>query len=154
MERLVTSHVVDAVAVVTNVLGPSRVEDDRGPSRTLHDGLAARVGRQRVCLVDDDLAPDELAALYGAATLVVGERFHSVLLALAAGTPAYAISYFTNKAEGMMQDLQLGEFHCRLGDVDGADIHMRSVQLVTPATRRRVHKAVGGARDALEAVMV
>jgi polysaccharide pyruvyl transferase WcaK-like protein len=146
-------ELVDAVVIVAHVLGPTAVEDDRVASRRLRDRAAAHIGPHRLRLIEDDLAPDELAALYGAAQFVIGERFHSVLLALGAGTPAYAISYFTKKASGMMADLELGEFHCELGNVDGEHMADGARALCAADTRRRVHEAAARARDRLQAAL-
>lgn len=87
------------VAVVAHTHGPTPVEDDRPLAGQLH----RRVARSTPAwLIDDDLGPAELAALYGAARLVVSVRLHGAILALTAGTPAVAVDYFTTKAAGAM----------------------------------------------------
>lgn len=100
IEQLVSAGRFSKIAIVAHAMGPLVIEDDRWPSRQLF-GLLERLG-DRIVLVEDDLSPGELAALYGAAKVLVGTRFHSVIFALAAGTPAYAISYFGPKAPGIM----------------------------------------------------
>jgi polysaccharide pyruvyl transferase WcaK-like protein len=153
MRQLLDDGLVEVVVMVAHVLGPTAVEDDRTATRHLFDHARHVLGTDRVRLVEDDLAPDELAALYGAARLVIGERFHSVLLALAAGTPAYAISYFTRKASGMMHDLGLDEFHCELREADGDRIGRGAVALCDPQTRARVDDAVSHARKTIDGAL-
>lgn len=94
---LVGARQAARVAVVAHTRGPTSVEDDRPLAAQLHRRIATSS-----CLVDDDLGPAELAALYGAARLVVSVRLHGAILALAAGTPAVAVDYFTTKAAGAM----------------------------------------------------
>lgn len=99
-EALVGSAHVERVVVVAHTHGPTPVEDDRPLAGRLHDRIAQSTAP--VALVDDDLGPAELAAVYGAARLVVSVRLHGAILALAAGTPAVAVDYFTTKAAGAM----------------------------------------------------
>lgn len=150
MARIAIDRPALRFVVVAQVLGPTRIEDDRVPARDLFEEARARLGADRVALVEDDLTPEELSAVYGAAEVVVGERFHSVLLALAAGTPAYAISYFTTKAGGIMADLGLGAFHAELADVDGDLLGRAAIALCHPDMREVVADAVAGARRTLD----
>ena len=96
------------VAVVVHTLGPTYHENDLYPSLE----LMRRIKGLPVELVNEDLLPSELAALYGEARLTVGTRFHSVILSLVGGTPAYAVSYFGPKSMGIMRDIGMEENCC------------------------------------------
>lgn len=100
ISRALSSNLTERVAIVVHTRGPLIIEDDTRPSRRLHSMLS-RFG-DKVCVIDEDLLPEELVALYSSAKLLVGTRFHSVIFALAGGTPAFAISYFGPKAHGIM----------------------------------------------------
>ena len=101
---LVTKNVVDRVALVAHTLGPTDNENDRVATRA----LSSRLKGEKFVTLEQDLRADELVALYGAARLLVGTRFHSVIFALAGGTPVYAVSYFGPKAHGIMDMLEMG----------------------------------------------
>jgi len=98
--RLRDEGVVDQVVAVAHTVGPTAVEDDRDVSHQLAQAIGAATP-----VVEQDLTAPELAALYGHAQVVVSVRLHGAVLALAAGTPTFAISYFTAKTEGVMDQL-------------------------------------------------
>jgi polysaccharide pyruvyl transferase WcaK-like protein len=117
VRRVVIDGVVDDVLVVAHTIGPTRVEDDRPISSRLVAMLRRAIPDATIGHVEEDLEPAELAALYGDAAVVVAERLHAVILAVRGGTPAYALSYFTSKAGGVMQSCGLGEFWCDAREV-------------------------------------
>jgi colanic acid/amylovoran biosynthesis protein len=90
---------VDRLVVVVQVDGPTAT--DLPVSQRLVDA----VGDPRVTLIDDDLSPRELMALYAAASFVVGTRMHSTIFAMVAGTPAVAIAVRGAKARGIYRGL-------------------------------------------------
>ncbi len=92
---------VEKVALVAHTIGPTPIEDDRLASRELF----RLVEGHDVVLIEQDLSPEEMVALYGKAQLLVGTRFHSVIFASIAGVPAYSIAYAGPKAEGIMKML-------------------------------------------------
>jgi polysaccharide pyruvyl transferase WcaK-like protein len=105
----------DRVVVVPNALHPDRLDpDDRAESHRLVGMLAEP---DRAVVIEDDLGPDELATLYGAAKLVVGTRLHSAILALIGGAPVVAVSY-SPKAEGIMGLLGLDPFVLPINTLD------------------------------------
>lgn len=104
---------IDRIALVPHVVGPTAIEDDRDPTLALAASLADCDG---VVTIDEDFSPGSIAALYGAAELVIGTRFHSVILSLVAGTPAYAISYFGPKAAGIMTMAGMSDSYTELED--------------------------------------
>lgn len=95
------------VALILNTYSPEGRGDDRAATRQLYSFIAKK---QYVRVIEDDLSPPELVALYGKARLVLGTRLHSVILALAGGTPVLAVSYLGHKTHGVMQLLGLGQF--------------------------------------------
>lgn len=97
---LLRESIVKKVAIVVHTTGPTFIEDDHIASRELYQLLQ---NENNIVLIDYDLSPEEMIALYGEAKLLVGTRFHSVIFASIAGTPAYAISYVGPKAEGIME---------------------------------------------------
>lgn len=112
MARFITgvleARLSERIVLVAHVIGPIQIEDDRLPTRRLAELIGAQVDRLEV--IDEDLTPHELIALYGSAELLVGTRFHSVIFALAGGTPAIAVSYFGPKARGIMRLLGMERF--------------------------------------------
>jgi len=87
------------VVILAHTLGPSPFEDDRIACCDLLKRLSNHNG---IYYVQEDLNPEELSAFYGCSRLVIGTRFHSIILAFVAGTPALAISYAGPKAPGIM----------------------------------------------------
>ena len=71
-----------------------------------------------VHVIDADLSPGGLAALYGMFDMLVGTRMHANILALTQGTPVVAIAY-EHKTTGIMQMLALGEWCIDIRKVEG-----------------------------------
>lgn len=93
---------VDSVVLVSQVVGPSRVEDDR----IVVSQLSRLINDPRVHILDGgQLSPSEFAGVYSRARAVVAVRLHGAILAMAGATPALAISYFTGKTAGVMEGL-------------------------------------------------
>ncbi|MDI3312498.1 MAG: polysaccharide pyruvyl transferase family protein, partial [Thermoanaerobacterium sp.] len=105
LTKLLEKKFVKKVAIVVHTLGPIEDEDDSKVSEELYALLKSL---DEVILINEDLSPEELIALYGEAKILIGTRFHSVIFASIAGTPAYAISYAGPKAEGIMRMQDLG----------------------------------------------
>jgi colanic acid/amylovoran biosynthesis protein len=106
----------ERVALVPNTWSPYGVDkDDRAVTMRVRDRLRRP---DLAVLVDEDLGPDELAALYGRAAVVLGTRLHSVILALVGGAPVVAMSYEPVKTHGVMALLGLGDFVVDLEALD------------------------------------
>jgi colanic acid/amylovoran biosynthesis protein len=103
--------------VVQNEGSHSRNEPDIGP---LRDILAAMARGEQAVLMDDDLAFDELTAIYGHARLTLGTRLHSCIFSLAACTPAIAVAY-GHKAVGIMGMADAGDFVLDIADLSVDD---------------------------------
>jgi polysaccharide pyruvyl transferase WcaK-like protein len=106
--RVIADGSAGHLLVMAHTLGPTPIEDDRPAARR----LAALLADQPARLVEDDLSAEELAALYGGCSAVVTVRLHAAILALAHGTPAFAIAYMTRKTEGVMVQAGLPDAWC------------------------------------------
>jgi polysaccharide pyruvyl transferase WcaK-like protein/O-antigen/teichoic acid export membrane protein len=132
---LVDAGRIDGVLVVAQAQGPTEIEDDRPLSLALADRLAGVPVR----LVRDDLAADELAALYGSCALVLTVRLHAAILALSQGTPAYAVAYMTRKTEGVMASCGLPYAWCAFDAATPERIGPVAAHLLDPAVTVRLH---------------
>lgn len=106
------------IAVIAQCHGPDEAEDDRPISTELHAMLPA----SRAVLVEEDLSPRQLMAVFGGAKALVGTRFHSVIFGLLSGTPAISLSYFGPKSQGIMASVDLRRF--------SVDLHMIRAQML------------------------
>jgi len=104
------------VALVAHTQGPTPDEDDRIASHRIHELLPDKI-KGMVKVVDDDLSPAEIAALYGSSRLLVGTRFHALVLAMAAGTPVVAIPYFGHKTTGSFHDIGIQDYLIPMGEL-------------------------------------
>jgi len=114
IDRLVPK-IFPRAALVLNAYGPLGGPDDSRATRQLFEYIQKK---EYVSLVEEDLAPDELAALYGQADLLLGTRLHSVILSLTGGTPVVAVSYGGPKTRGIMQLLGLDRYVVDINTVD------------------------------------
>jgi polysaccharide pyruvyl transferase WcaK-like protein len=136
----IADGVATSLLVVAHTLGPLPVEDDRPAARALFQ----RLSDQPAVLVEDDLSPEELAAVYGACCAVVTVRLHAAILALSQGTPAYAIAYMTRKTEGVMEAAGLPMDWCSYDDVVAGTIRTRLAQLTTGQVRDALQRRRDG----------
>lgn len=105
-------HYFRKAVLVANVVDPGgRVGGDTRATRELYELIEKK---QYVSVLDEDFAPDELVGIYGQARLVLGTRLHSVIMALAGGTPAVAVSYIGHKTQGIMQAVGLDQYLMQL----------------------------------------
>lgn len=111
-----------AVMVVSHTIGPTPIEDDRGPSRVLAEKLRDRYPDLPVVYLQEDLAPAELAWLYGQMACMIAVRLHAAILAMLMGTPTFAIAYFTHKTTGVMSAVGLPDCVGEYATVRGSDI--------------------------------
>lgn len=112
-QHLIDTDEVDEVFLVAQVTGPSANEDDR----TICTELAAKIDRKEVRVYTGVVDPESLVSFYGGAQAVVSVRLHGAILAIAAGVPAFAISYFTGKTEGVMNSVGAGTSWSEFDDV-------------------------------------
>ena len=87
-------------------------------------------------VMDQDLGPAALAEVYRRCELVIGTRFHSCVLAAAAGTPAIAIEYQGTKTRGLLRSL-------------GLEDHVHALQTLTGDALMDDIRTVFGNRSAM-----
>jgi polysaccharide pyruvyl transferase WcaK-like protein/O-antigen/teichoic acid export membrane protein len=108
--------IVDRVLVIAQCVGPTAIEDDRPISRE----LARLLEDLPAILVEQDLSPEELAALYGHCRIVLSVRLHAAILALSQGRPAFSVAYMTRKTEGVMELAGQGGTWCAFRELSPA----------------------------------
>lgn len=96
------------VTLMAHTIGPSAHEDDSIPLLEIFNSMETH--EDLVYLFDRDLNSEDLEKIYSYYDLVVGTRFHSVIFSLNVNTPALAIAYGGNKAVGIMNDMELGQY--------------------------------------------
>jgi colanic acid/amylovoran biosynthesis protein len=133
------------VCVVAQCSGPTEREDDRVAAAR----LAALLPREHSIVLLQDFSPRELVALYSHGRVLVGTRFHSVIFALATGTPCVAISYFGPKAVGIMRLLGYEAYtldaHCL--DKDRLTSAIRELWASSDKLRPNILAAVRGLQE-------
>lgn len=105
-----------SVLLVSHTIGPTPGEDDRVAVQQLYKAIASKE-KVKVITTEGYNAFD-MVRLYSDARLVIGTRFHSVILSLIAGVPVIAVSYFGPKTYGIMQDLKLSDFVADINTLD------------------------------------
>jgi polysaccharide pyruvyl transferase WcaK-like protein len=104
VRALLDHGVVDRAVVVAQVDG-SISSDKKENELFLEECDDARVS-----LMDADLNPEDMIALYGAAALTIGCRVHSAIFSLVAGTPTWVAELGGRKANDLLHALGLQEF--------------------------------------------
>lgn len=121
IRRLVTDLGVPVV-VVPQVIGPTELENDLLAGEQLAKVLA---GFEGVQFLTTDFTAGQLRQLYSRASMLIGTRFHSVILALASLTPAIAISYHGFKTQGIMRMLDLSDHVLDIGELSPDELWSR-----------------------------
>ncbi|MEM2045890.1 MAG: polysaccharide pyruvyl transferase family protein [Candidatus Bathyarchaeia archaeon] len=81
-----------------------------------------------VLLIEEDLSPELLKAIYGLMDIFVGTRMHSNIFALSQGVPVIAIAYFP-KTWGIMQMLGLEKWVLDIDKITSESLLSRMVEL-------------------------
>ena len=109
--------------------------------------LVGALDDPRVELLDEDLAPEELMALYRKAEFLIGRRLHAGVFALIVGTPVVLFSTDGVKADGVMQELGLGDRVFRYPDFSIEEVDRCIVKATSGVDERaRVREVVRAAR--------
>jgi polysaccharide pyruvyl transferase WcaK-like protein len=112
IRHLVRNHQCSAV-LVPQVTCAFQDDDDR----LVNARIAEMADEPGLHLLDDDtIDHHDVFALYGAADLILGTRFHSVIFGLCSRVPCLAIEY-DHKTRGIMNDLGLGRWVIPMADV-------------------------------------
>ncbi len=77
-------------------------DDDRVPAQEVAASLENGPGSKRLIVVKRQYGPREMKGLLGLMELVVGIRFHSLVLGSSMGTPVLSIGYAPRKCEAFM----------------------------------------------------
>jgi polysaccharide pyruvyl transferase WcaK-like protein len=114
----------------------------RGLAETLSDGTP----------VVDARSATELVAELSASEVVVASRYHTLVMALLAGTPALSIGY-SEKHRSILMQLGLPEVHYDIQSFDPAAVAAAVEELASnrPALSARIDVGVEGARRRLDA---
>lgn len=76
-------------------------DDDRVVARDIYSIIESK---HSVCLIEEELSPQEIMGLYGRMDFLIGTRMHSAIFALCMNIPAMAIAY-QPKTIGIMKQL-------------------------------------------------
>jgi colanic acid/amylovoran biosynthesis protein WcaK/AmsJ len=145
-----------AMGVTAKLLGHSQMPEQNQDDIGVANAIAARVAGSDAAVVATQpmvrpaATPSELRAEFRAASVVVGTRLHSCILALGEGTPAIALGY-QPKARGTYELLQLNDLYLDVETFSPDELIERvaSVLATSGAYQSRVHAAVHGARSAI-----
>jgi colanic acid/amylovoran biosynthesis protein len=109
------------VVLVPQALGPDPSEDDRGVCQEFHQRLSSRISTVEAVHYREPETSSltEYLGLLSKATILVGTRLHSCILAFLSGVPAVSVGY-QYKSQGTLDLLGLGSLN--------ADIYDLSVQ--------------------------
>jgi colanic acid/amylovoran biosynthesis protein len=122
IERLI-NHIVTGldgyVVLLSQVVGPSRAEDDRVVARRVYERVKHR-GSQ-VTMIAHSLSAYQIKALFSHMDLLIGTRMHSVILAISARVPTIAVAYQA-KTRGTMRELGMEEWVRDIEQVEAADM--------------------------------
>lgn len=102
------------IVFMPQVLGPVGIENDLIAARQVYDLVN---NKSQTYILAKDLSPPQLLNIYEKAYIFVGTRFHSVIFALLAATPALAISYYGPKSKGIMKMAGLEDFVLDIGNI-------------------------------------
>jgi polysaccharide pyruvyl transferase WcaK-like protein len=105
-------------------------DDDRVPAVRVVERLGASVDRTRVSVVRHQYQPREMRGMLGLMELVVGMRFHSLLLASAMGVPVVSISY-ASKSESIMDLIGQRQHMIRIADVTGTWLCRHALEVLS-----------------------
>lgn len=105
-------------------------DDDRIPAEMVAERLRTAADPKRVKVLTRQFQPREMKALLGLMDLVVGMRFHSLLLASSMGTPVVSISYAT-KNESIMDLIGQREHTIRVQDVSGEWLSRHALEVLS-----------------------
>ncbi|MFF7632727.1 polysaccharide pyruvyl transferase family protein [Kitasatospora sp. NPDC008050] len=131
----------------TVVLAPQvtcafQADDDR----IVNARIAALVADPRLLvLTDGGVDHHDIFALYQAADLILGTRFHSVIFGLVARVPCAAVEY-DHKTRGIMADLSLEHWVVPMAEADGPGLIALLDRLIAeaPAYRSYLEQAIPG----------
>ena len=105
-------------------------DDDRVPAVKVVERLGAAADLARVSVVTRQYQPREMKGMLGLMDLVVGMRFHSLLLASSMGTPIVSIAH-ASKSESIMELIGQHQHMIRVSDVTGAWLSRHALDVLS-----------------------
>lgn len=117
--RVINRELALPVVLVPQVIGPTPLENDLQAHQDLEGFLSET---DDYVSLSYDFTPGQLKTLYQRSEVLIGTRFHSVILALSGLTPAIAISYHGYKTKGIMEMLGLGKLVFEIDDINHQDL--------------------------------
>ncbi len=132
---------------IPQVVGPTRVEDDRPVLREIAAGLQ----EETVRFVTRPYDLSGVLAIYAGLEFLVATRLHSAILAACPGTPSAIFSYIGGKAGGFVKDIGLPEW-VTTGSVEEFPETVRRCFEARVGLRRRLAPGLAQARRTLKAV--
>lgn len=106
------------VALCNQSLGPNTHEDDRN---AIQDVLC-HVKHHNLIWINENLDCQTLKTVYSFFYSFVGTRFHSIIFSLTSNVPSIAIAYGGNKAQGIMNDIDLEKFVLNIDSIDSESL--------------------------------
>lgn len=122
--------------IFSQVHGKARVNDDLMIARRVKARLS---DDSRVILIEEDIPPDLLKAIYGLMDIFIGTRMHSNIFALSQGVPVIAIAYFP-KTWGIMQMLGLEKWVLDIDKITTESLVSRLIELYQE--REKISQAI------------
>jgi colanic acid/amylovoran biosynthesis protein len=119
------------ITLFAHTLGPSAHEDDRLALKDVYKAIDKQYNSSLHYLEDFDLDCRQVQTIYSHFNILIGTRFHSVIFALNAGTPAIAIAYGGNKSYGIMKDIGISEYVVGIESVRALKLNELTTQLAS-----------------------
>jgi polysaccharide pyruvyl transferase WcaK-like protein len=110
----------EKIIIFPHVIGPTKSEDDRIIAERLYEKFWEE---KQVLLLNKTPNAEVLCALYSKLKLLIGTRFHSVILSLNTGIPTFAISYSGPKAD-IMKKFNMGDYLISIEDVNSENLEL------------------------------
>ena len=94
----------------------------------------------------------QLKRIYSYFDYIVGTRFHSMIFSMANHVPGIAITYVGNKGEGIMEDMNMGNYYIKIADVSFDVLKYKFQYLITTedVARTNINKFLNKASEKRE----
>ncbi len=103
-------------------------DDDRKAANQVYRLISKTNVLENVITINEQLTPREMKWLFSRLHLVVGIRFHSIILSASVNTPVISIEY-AKKNQDLLQLLDLSQYSSRVEDVTNENLITRYNQI-------------------------
>ena len=152
--RYVHQTLKGSVVVFAQVRGPGPEEDDRIISGQFYKRLGPLIPETHRQMLDipECVSPASIPEIFTHIDVLLGTRFHSVVSALIASTPAIAVSY-QPKSRGIMKAMGIQEYCLDIGELTSQALIQRldAVLQNYPSLVAKIKSEVSVARKQIEA---